>query len=85
MTRKEGAKWNSEAGVDLFEYVYNVLGLKNRGVFFVGNKMAAYEKIVSRKVSKEHIRLAVENDELAACIFEDFEKNAPPPVLVAAA
>jgi|LakMenEpi03Aug12_release.lakeMendotaPanAssembly.Ray.scaffolds.fasta_scaffold2778238_1 hypothetical protein len=34
MTRKEGKFWNNEAGVELFNLIYNTYGFSNKALIF---------------------------------------------------
>jgi len=38
MARFEDGAWNSSAGVDLFELIYNKFGLSNKAIIYTGNK-----------------------------------------------
>jgi hypothetical protein len=54
MSRFEGDAWNNEAGVDLFNLIYNVYGHSNKAIIYTMDLESAHKKFAEKGVNKSN-------------------------------
>ena len=64
MTRLEYGIWNSEAGVDLFNLIYEEYGMSTKAIIYTMDKRRAEDAIEARGINKGKWRVVVNESDL---------------------
>ena len=74
MVRKEDNKINYEAGVDLFQMIYNDFGFSCEGIIYTKDEAKAIQNIKKRNIFSDKWKVLISPDDLIDEIASEFRK-----------